>query len=74
MPPEIILKFEIRRSHRYLQRLGFCRPGNYAAIVITENNNRFSPQVWSENSLTTGVKRINVNQGEHQKPPLGLKT
>jgi hypothetical protein len=53
-------------SHLYTQPFGFSTPGNNAAIVVTENDDRFAAQIRPENLLATGVEGVDVGQGEHQ--------
>lgn len=61
-----LFELEPGGSHLYTQPFGFSTPGNNAAIVVTENDDRFAAQIRSENLLATGVEGVDVCQGEHQ--------
>ena len=59
-----LFELEPGGSHLYTQPFGFSTPGNNAAIVVTENDDRFSAQIRPENPLATGVEGVDVGQGE----------
>lgn len=40
-------------------------PRNHTTIIVRQYDNRTPPQIWSEYSFTTGVKRINIAKCEH---------
>lgn len=61
-----LFELEPGGSHLYTQPFGFSTPGNDAAIVVTENDDRFAAQIRPENLLATGVEGVDVCQGEHQ--------
>lgn len=63
------MKFASSASQCYLQFHIISTPGNNAAIVVTENDDRFSAQIRPENPLATGVEGVDVGQGEHQSVP-----
>ena len=46
-----LFELEPGGSHLYTQPFGFSTPGNNAAIVVTENDDRFAAQIRPENLL-----------------------
>ena len=60
---ERVLDLEIRCAH-FDEGLGVVAVGDHAAVVVAQNHNRGSGQVWAEHAFATSVETIAINQSE----------
>lgn len=51
---------EPRVTHFDAQVFGFLRPGDAAAVIVRENDDRHAAQLWSEDALTGTVEVVRI--------------
>lgn len=60
----LLFDFEIRRAHRYAQRLRLGAAGDHAAVVVGQHDHRLPAQIGPKDGLAGGVEAVNVHQSE----------
>src|SRR5690606_38164953 len=60
-----ILYRKPRGCHADTQRFCLITAGNHTAVIVRQHNNRFIPQLGTEQPFAGNVEIITVNEGEH---------
>ena len=63
---QFVFDLEIRLAHLH-ERLRIVATGNYATIIVTENNDRNLGQVRAKHTLAARIKAVAVNQAEYRR-------